>query len=278
MSPSDFNQWLVSDRRKTLVMGVLNVTPDSFSDGGRHFQSDQAVAVAKQMIKEGADLIDVGGESTRPGAARVSAEEQIRRVIPVIRALSEMNIAISVDTTRSRVASAALDAGALLVNDISAGTDDPDMIRLIADRRCPVILMHMQGTPETMQVNPTYHHVVEEVRDYLLDRAQTFETQGVDRHKIILDPGIGFGKTLEHNLLLLKHLSRLVETGYPVLVGTSRKGFIGKILNLPDPGQRMYGSLGSVAWSVFQGALLVRVHDVEPTRQMMTILESIRQA
>lgn len=278
MSPSDFNQWLVSERRKTLVMGVLNVTPDSFSDGGRHFQSDQAVAVAKQMIKEGADLIDVGGESTRPGAARVSAEEQIRRVIPVIRALSEMNIAISVDTTQSRVASAALDAGALLVNDISSGTDDPDMIRLITDRRCPVILMHMQGTPETMQVNPTYHNVVEEVRDYLLERAQAFETQGVDRHTIILDPGIGFGKTLEHNLLLLKHLSRLVETGYPVLVGTSRKGFIGKILNLPDPGQRLYGSLGSVAWSVLQGASLVRVHDVQPTQQMMAILESIRQA
>lgn len=257
-------------------MGVLNVTPDSFSDGGRYLQTDQAIHVAKQMIEQGADLIDVGGESTRPGALRVPADEQIRRVIPVIRALAEMNIAISVDTTQSRVASVALDEGACAINDISAGTDDPEMIRLTSCRGCPVILMHMQGTPETMQVNPTYQDVVQEVKDYLLDRARTFETQGVDRHKIILDPGIGFGKTLEHNLLLLKHLSRLVETGYPVLIGTSRKGFIGRVLNLPEPSDRLYGSLASVVWSVSQGVSIVRVHDVLPSRQAVTLIESIR--
>lgn len=257
-------------------MGVLNVTPDSFSDGGRYLQTDHAIDVARQMIDQGADLIDVGGESTRPGALRVPADEQIRRVIPVIRALSDMNVAISVDTTQSRVASAALDAGACIINDISAGTDDPEIIRLTSRRGCPVILMHMQGTPETMQLNPTYQDVVREVKDYLIDRARTFETQGVDRRRIILDPGIGFGKTLLHNLLLLNHLSRLVETGYPVLIGTSRKGFIGKILNLPDPGQRLYGSLASVAWSVCQGVSVVRVHDVLPSRQTVTLIESIR--
>lgn len=275
MNVPDFHHWLAHPPRRTLVMGVVNVTPDSFSDGGMYLDASRAIDAAKQMIDDGADLIDIGGESTRPGAQRVLAHEQIRRVVPVIKAIAPLGITLSIDTTLAEVASAALDAGAGVVNDISAGTEDAGIAPVVASRGCPVVLMHMQGTPATMQANPTYADVVEEVRTYLLARAAAFVQAGVARSKIILDPGIGFGKTLQHNLQLLKHVPKFVETGYPILIGTSRKGFIGKILDLPDPATRVHGTAATVAWSVIHGAGIVRVHEVRAMRQTVTMLESI---
>ncbi len=275
MNVPDYHHWLAHPPRRTLVMGVVNVTPDSFSDGGMYLDASRAIDAAKRMIDDGADLIDIGGESTRPGAQRVLAHEQIRRVVPVIKAVAPLGVTLSVDTTLADVASAALDVGASIVNDISAGTEDPGIATVVARRGCPVVLMHMQGTPATMQANPTYADVVEEVRTYLLARAAAFAQAGVERSKIILDPGIGFGKTLEHNLQLLKHLPRFVETGHPVLIGTSRKGFIGKILDLPNPADRVHGTAATVAWSVLHGAAIVRVHDVKAMRQTVTMVEAI---
>jgi dihydropteroate synthase len=256
-------------------MGVLNVTPDSFSDGGLHLDRDRAVAAAQAMIEAGADLIDIGGESTRPGAARIDDAEQIRRVIPVIQAVAKTGVTISIDTTRSNVAHAAIDAGASIVNDISAGREDPAIIALVASLAAPVILMHMQGTPATMQANPTYANVVADVHQHLIERARVFENAGVKHSDILIDPGIGFGKTAEHNLLLLKHLDQLVSTGYAVLIGTSRKGFIGKILNQPNPADRVMGTAATVAYAVAKGASIVRVHDVGQMKQVVTMIDAI---
>ncbi len=278
MTPADFIHWLSRPNRPTLIMGVLNVTPDSFSDGGQHSTVEAAVEHAKRMVNEGADLIDIGGESTRPGADRVPAAKQVGRIVPVIRRLVRLDVAISIDTTQAPVAAAALDAGASIVNDISAGREDPSIVGLVAERNCPVILMHMQGAPATMQANPTYADVVSEVRDHLVGRANAFVSAGVDGKRIIIDPGIGFGKTVEHNLKLLEHLDTFVETGHPVLVGTSRKGFIGKILDLPEASDRLYGTGATVAWAASNGAGIVRVHDVKPMKQIVTMIQSILQA
>ena len=278
MTPTAFTAWLSLPRRPTLVMGVLNVTPDSFSDGGLHLDVDRAFDHAQQMIAGGADLIDIGGESTRPGAGRIPADEQIGRVVPVIERVAKLGVAISIDTTLAPVAEAALNAGATIVNDISAGREDPKLVDLVARRACAVILMHMQGSPATMQLNPIYADVVAEVRDHLLARAGILEAAGVERSHIVLDPGIGFGKSVEHNLLLLKHLDTLVKTGYPVLVGTSRKGFIGKVLDLPASGDRLHGTAATVAWAVANGVGIVRVHDVGPMKQIVTMIRSILEA
>jgi dihydropteroate synthase len=278
MSPASFATWLSSPRRRCLIMGVLNVTPDSFSDGGQFASVEQAIDHAKRMIDDGADLIDVGGESTRPGAARVDAPEQVRRVAPVIQRIGQLGVTISVDTTRASVAAASLDAGATVVNDVSACREDAEMIPLVARRGCPVALMHMQGSPGTMQANPTYADVVAEVRDQLLARAQALRDAGVERSRILLDPGIGFGKTVEHNLRLLRHLDQLVSTGYPILVGTSRKSFIGKLLSQPNASDRLMGTAASVAWSVAHGAGVVRVHDVDEMRQVVRLIEAIAEA
>lgn len=259
-------------------MGVLNVTPDSFSDGGLHLDADRAVDAAHAMIGAGADLIDVGGESTRPGAARIDDAEQIRRVIPVIDAIAKTGVTISIDTTRSSVARAALDAGASVVNDISAGREDPQIVALVATRAVPIILMHMQGSPATMQNNPIYTDVVTEVRDHLINRASVLEQAGVKPANILIDPGIGFGKTTTHNLQLLKHLDQLVLADYPVLVGTSRKGFIGKVLDQPDPADRLMGTAATVAWSIAKGASIVRVHDVAQMKQVAAMIDAIMQA
>src|SRR5687768_2177476 len=229
MSPSQFQAWLRDPSRRPLVMGVLNVTPDSFSDGGQFLDPSAARDHAEAMVAEGADWIDVGGESTRPGSKPVETAEQVRRVVPVLTALRRHvpNVVVSIDTTRANVAAAALDAGAQVVNDISAGRGDAGLLPLAARAGCPVVLMHMQGTPATMQTNPTYSDVTAEVAQFLRDRQAAAESAGVAPHNVLLDPGIGFGKTVDHNLELLRRTSDLAALGPPLVVGTSRKGFIG---------------------------------------------------
>ena len=258
-------------------MGILNITPDSFSDGGSYQEIGAALARAKSLVHAGADLIDIGGESTRPGSTPVPAEEQIRRVTPVITAIrGELPIAMSIDTTKAPVASAALDAGADWINDISAGLDDPAMFPLAARRRAPIIIMHMQGTPGTMQINPTYTNVTTEVIHFLRHRLDSAKTAGIDSADVLLDPGIGFGKTVEHNLQLLRELNQVVAIGQPVVVGTSRKGFIGTITG--ETGARLMGTAATVGWAVASGAGVLRVHDVEAMRAVMRMIQAIRGA
>jgi dihydropteroate synthase len=276
--PGEINSWLVLPHpRPTLVMGVLNVTPDSFSDGGQFATVDAAVAHGIEMAEAGAELIDVGGESTRPGSDTVDDDEQIRRVLPVIRQLHAARVpsVLSIDTTRSRVAEAALDAGAHIVNDISAGRDDPAMFPLVARRRCPVILMHMLGRPATMQHAPTYDEVVAEVSGFLNERIISAGVAGIDTDKVLIDPGIGFGKTVEHNLELLRRLMELTVLGRPLVVGTSRKSFIGRITGEDEPSRRLFGTAATVAWCVANGAAIVRVHDVEPMAQVVRMTRAI---
>jgi dihydropteroate synthase len=279
MSPTEFDQWLLDPRRRVLVMAVLNVTPDSFSDGGRFASPSAAAEQARAMIDQGADLIDVGGESTRPGAQRVMPAEQIARVVPAINAIRRVSdITISIDTTSSSVAEAALQAGANIVNDISAGREDPRIFPLVAQRRVPIILMHMQGSPATMQQNPSYDDVVQDVTNFLRTRLAAATAAGIDSQRMLVDPGIGFGKTLEHNLALLRRQHELLTLSRPVVIGTSRKGFIGKITGEPDPQRRSYGTAASVAWSVAHGAAMVRVHDVGPMVQVVRMIRSIMEA
>ncbi|MEZ6193285.1 MAG: dihydropteroate synthase [Phycisphaerales bacterium] len=268
------------------IMGILNLTPDSFSDGGQYTHTEQAVRHGLEMAEQGADIIDAGGESTRPGAKRISTDEQIRRVVPVIRALRRRlderypAVPISIDTTRADVALAAVEAGATVLNDISAGREDPRMLGLAAERGLPIVLMHMQGDPGTMQDRPHYTDVVEEVRDFLLERAEAALSAGVDRRRIVLDPGIGFGKTAEHNLALLRSVGEFVKTGYPVLIGASRKRFLAGFAGpggAPDAdGQvslnkkindRLGGTCAVTAYGVLAGVKVFRVHDVAPNRQ-----------
>ena len=282
MDPTGFEQWLRGAQggrpKRTLVMGVLNVTPDSFSDGGRFASREAAVAHAVEMAAAGADLIDVGGESTRPGSQPVPADEQARRVVPVIEAIGSRvpTVVVSIDTTRATVAEAALDAGATLVNDISAGRDDPGMLPMVAQRGAPIVLMHMQGTPATMQDNPTYADVTAETIGFLRDRIAAAEAAGIAKERILVDPGIGFGKSMNHNLELLRRQGELLALGRPVVIGTSRKGFIGRITNEPEPSRRLFGTAASVAWSVANGAAVVRVHDVGPMAQVVRMIEAIR--
>ncbi len=244
------------------VMGILNVTPDSFSDGGQFLDASAAIEHGVKMAEQGAAIIDVGGESTRPESKPVPPAEQIRRVVPVIGALAErVDVPISIDTTDADVARTALLAGASILNDVTA-LSDPKMIDVAVQQQVPVILMHMQGTPATMQAEPHYHDVVAEVRDFLLARAEKAVRIGIPRERVFIDPGIGFGKTLEHNLLLLRNLDKLAATGYRVLVGPSRKGFIGKLTGRDEPAERVFGTAAAVAQCVTGGASIVRVHDV----------------
>ena len=253
-----------------IIMGILNVTPDSFSDGGQYQNADTAVNHALQMVEEGADIIDVGGESTRPGSEHVNASEQKNRVLPVIQALKKKipeKVLISIDTTLADVASAALDAGASIINDVSAGRDDPGMFKLAAQKQCPCILMHMQGTPETMQVNPVYDDVVEEIRSFLLERSEIAINAGIKKENIILDPGIGFGKTTEHNLELMANLHRFVDTGFPVLLGASRKRFMGALCAGAAAERLIGATCATTTLGVAAGVKLFRVHDVRENRQ-----------
>ncbi len=257
------------------VMGVVNVTPDSFYDGGRHDTTDVAVEHALRLADEGAELLDIGGESTRPGAAAVSIDEEARRVVPVIeRVAREVQVPISVDTSKAEVARRALDAGASWINDISAGRFDRAMAPLAGSRACPVVLMHSRRTPRTMQQAPHYDDVVAEVEAELLTSVDAFMRQGVARANIVLDPGIGFAKRLEDNLTLLNRLDRVCNLGYPVLVGTSRKSFVGHLTGRTAD-ERLYGSLGSVAAAYVRGARLFRVHDVAPTVDMLRIMHAV---
>ncbi len=248
--------------RRTHAMGALNVTPDSFSDGGRFFRLDRAVAHALKMVEEGADLIDVGGESTRPGAEPVSLDEELNRVIPVIEALSsKIDKPISIDSYKPEVVQRALDAGASIVNDIN-GLRNEKMVELVARRSVLVCIMHMQGTPRDMQLNPRYECLMGEIISFLRQRAQVALGAGVRRENIILDPGIGFGKTREHNLEIMRRLSEIKSLGFPILIGTSRKSFIGLTLDLPVE-ERLEGTAATVAYAIAQGANIVRVHDVK---------------
>ena len=262
---------------RVLLMGVLNVTPDSFSDGGRYLDPGAAVEHAVAMQEEGADLIDVGAESSRPGAEPVSESEEVYRLMPVLEALSaRITIPLSVDTTKAEVARRALDAGATIVNDVSALRFDPSMGRVIADKGAGLILMHMQGTPQTMQRNPVYHDVVGEVRQFFVERMQVASGDGIAPEQILLDPGIGFGKNLRHNLTLLANLEALGDLGRPILVGVSRKAFIGQVLDR-RVGDRLLGTAAAVAMAILHGARVIRVHDVGAMRDVVKMVEAIEK-
>jgi dihydropteroate synthase len=255
-------------------MGVVNVTPDSFSDGGLYFEAGSAVAHGKQLTRDGAHILDIGGESTRPGAEKVPADEELRRVVPVVEGLAEEAAQISIDTSKATVAEAALDAGAEIVNDVTALRGDPEMAALCADRGSTVVLMHMLGSPRTMQLNPAYDDVVDEVKAFLAERMEAALAAGVAEERIWLDPGIGFGKTAEHNLELLRRLSELRELGRPLVVGTSRKSFIGK-LDGSDAGERLGGTIASSVLAAAEGAEVLRVHDIAEVGQAMAVARAI---
>jgi dihydropteroate synthase len=264
--------------KQTLLMGILNVTPDSFSDGGLYFDKEKAVDQGVRMAEEGADLIDVGGESTRPGSKPVGEDEELRRVIPVVHALTKkVKVPISIDTSRAGVAQKAVEAGAEIINDISGLHADPRLAEVAAKERTPLVLMHIRGTPETMQKDVRYDSLFSEILHSLRESVQRAESCGVEPNQIIVDPGIGFGKNLEHNLLILKNLSELRVLGKPVLLGTSRKTFIGKILHT-DVNERLEGTLSTIAIAVLHGAHIIRSHDVLPAKRAMAVADAIRLA
>jgi dihydropteroate synthase len=261
------------------IMGILNVTPDSFSDGGRHLRLDDALAHARAMHAAGADIIDVGGESTRPGAQPVSAQEEIARTAPVIEAICrELDLPVSIDTTKSEVARAAIAAGACMINDISGLERDPALAALAAQHGCALVLMHMRGTPQTMQSMTDYNDLLGEVTAFLAERAARAEAAGVPRARIVLDPGLGFSKTGAHNLALLRHTDRLVALGYPVLVGPSRKRFIGQLVGDKPPQERVFGTAAAVAAAILGGAHILRVHDVADMVDVARVAHAIRIA
>lgn len=255
-------------------MGILNVTPDSFSDGGKFYSPEKAIRHGLQLIEEGADIVDIGGESTRPGSDPVMPDEELKRVIPVIEGLRRLSsVPISIDTYKSEVAASALMAGADIINDITAGRGDEGMFRVASEKHAPIILMHMQGLPKSMQENPTYKDVVTEVLEFFRSRVMAAEKSGIEQ--IIIDPGIGFGKTFEHNIELLRNLRVFTTIGRPLLVGTSRKAFIGKILNATAE-QRYEGTIASVVISILRGANVVRVHDVAGAKKAALVADALK--
>lgn len=262
--------------KRTYIMGILNVTPDSFSDGGEFNSLDAAIARAGQMVSAGADIIDVGGQSTRPGSVQISLEEELERTVPAIEALRrESNIPISIDTTRSQVAEVAIQAGADWVNDISGATFDPQMLTTVARLQVPIVLMHIKGTPQTMQQLTDYRDLFGEISQFFRDRIATAEAAGIRREYISLDPGIGFGKTAEQNIELLRKLDVFKVFGLPLLVGVSRKSFIGKILNQPDPKKRIWGTAAACCGAIARGADILRVHDVEAMAEVCQVFNTI---
>lgn len=259
--------------KRFTIMGILNVTPDSFSDGGRYYDQRHALDHAMEMIDEGADIIDVGGESSRPGAREIEAAEELERVLPVIKGIRNIgDIGVSIDTRKSSVARAALDAGATMINDISAGEHDPEMFRLAAERGCAICLMHMKGTPETMQKDTTYNDVVAEIIDYLARRIGVAEEAGIDPERIIIDPGIGFGKSADDNITILLNIDRMEQLGKQILVGTSRKSFIGKKLGY-DLDERLEPTLATLSKSYERGARMFRVHDVGAAKRYLSMVQ-----
>lgn len=273
-------------RKRPLIMGIVNVTPDSFSDGGYFFDHETAVSHGEKLAAEGADILDVGGESTRPYADTVTLEEELRRVIPVIKGLvNRVSIPISIDTTKSEVARQALEAGASIVNDISALRMDEGMVDVVRDSGAPVIIMHMLGTPKTMQINPSYENLIEEIKTFLESAIRDAENKGLDRRKIIIDPGIGFGKTVTHNLFLIKNIGHLKTLGCPILIGPSRKAFIRNLLKSPtgndlkpDTPIVEVGTQAIVAVSAINGADIIRVHNVANTHATLVLINAIREA
>ena len=264
--------------KRTLLMGVLNITPDSFSDGGLFFDKEKAISHGLGMVEQGADIIDIGGESTRPGSKPLELEEELRRVIPVIKSIAaEVDVPISIDTYKAVVAQNAIEAGAEIINDISGLNFDPNLAKVASKEDIPLVLMHIRGTPETMQKNIHYDSLFSEILQYLKDSIQRAESAGLDPCQIIIDPGIGFGKTLEDNLYIIRNLFEFRVLGKPILLGTSRKSFIGKILNL-EVGQRLEGTLSSITVSVLNGANIIRCHDVLQAKRAIAIADAIRLA
>lgn len=261
---------------RTYLMGVLNVTPDSFSDGGEFNKPLSALNQAQALAEIGADIIDVGGQSTRPGAEQISVEEELERVLSVIKIIRpKIDIPISVDTTRAKVAVAAINAGADIVNDISGGTFDSSMFSTVASLNVPIVLMHIRGTPQTMQLLTDYQDVIEEISNFLLQQITAAVTAGIKRENIIIDPGIGFAKNLEQNLEIFRRLKELKKLNCPILVGPSRKSFIGRILNQPDPKARVWGTAAASCAAIFNGADILRVHDVEQIRDVSMVADAI---
>jgi len=268
----------LSSSGKTLVMGVLNVTPDSLSDGGHFFETDKAIAHALRMAEEGADFIDIGGESTRPFSDPISDQEEMDRVIPIIEELRKrVGTHISIDTTKAVVAREAVNAGAALINDISALRFDPQMALTAAALKAPVALMHMKGTPKNMQVNPTYDDLMGELIEFFRERIDYAAAAGIPENRIIIDPGIGFGKTFDHNLMILNRLRELTSLGRPLLLGTSRKAFIGKITGAETAGERDTGTGATTAIGVYHGARIIRAHNVLMTRHIVDVTDAIKR-
>src|SRR4030043_932412 len=263
--------------KKTYIMGILNVTPDSFSDGSLYFDKSAAIKRAIQMVEDGADIIDIGGESTRPGSEPVTIEEELMRTIPVIEAISkEAKIPLSIDTYKSEVAKRALDAGASMVNDISGLRFDSKMPEVVYEYKVPVVIMHVKGTPRDMQQNPVYEALIPEIMDYLRNGMMIARREGISEDMIIIDPGIGFGKTFDHNLGIIKHLREFTFLEKPILIGPSRKAFIGKILGDVPPTERLEGTAAAVAVSIINGANIIRVHDVKEMVKVAKIADAIK--
>jgi dihydropteroate synthase len=264
--------------RKTHIMGILNITPDSFSDGGVHFNASRAIDHALRMVEDGADIIDIGGESTRPGSAPVPLDEELRRILPVLEALARrVSVPLSIDTYKSEVALRALEAGASMVNDISGMRFDPEMPSVVSRYQVPVVIMHVKGEPANMQVNPTYEALLPEVTDYFRVGIQLAVKSGIPESMIVLDPGIGFGKTFEHNLQIINNLDQFSVLGKPLLIGPSRKAFLGRILGGRPPQERLEGTAAAVAISIMKGAHIVRVHDVKEMAYVARVADAIRQ-
>ncbi len=275
MNIEHLNDWLLSKKKQSLIMGILNITPDSFSDGGDFFEKNIAIDRALEMVEQGADIIDIGGESTRPFSDSVSLKEEISRVIPVIEGIcKESDVCISIDTTKSKVASEALEAGASVINDISAMEIDSLMVDVALKFNCPIVLMHMKGIPKNMQDNPQYQSLISDIKEYLLARIDFVVSKGIDRNKIIIDPGIGFGKTVENNFEIINNLDQFVKMNFPVLLGASRKSFIGVSLNLAE-NDRLEGSIAANIIGLQKGAKIFRVHDVVETNRAMVIANKI---
>lgn len=272
-----WKDFLLDFSNKTYIMGILNVTQDSFSDGGLYFDKSAAIKRAIQMVEEGADIIDIGGESTRPGAEPVTVEEELRRTIPVIEVLAkEINVPISIDTYKSEVAKKALDAGASIVNDISGLRFDPEMAKVVSEYKVPVVIMHIKGRPKDMQQNPVYEALIPEIMDYLREGIRLAKEAGVSEDKIIIDPGIGFGKTFNQNLGIINNLREFTLLEKPILIGLSRKAFIGKILGNVSVTDRLEGTSAAVAISIMNGANIIRVHDIKEMVRVARVADAIK--
>jgi len=277
VTPKNFKDWCISHNNKTLIMGVLNITPDSFSDGGKFFSIKNAIKHAKILIDEGSDIIDIGGESTRPGAKPLTVDEELDRVLPIIKEIrrSYKDIIISIDTYKAEVAKKAVQNGANIVNDISGLMMDQQMAAVVASLNVPIIIMHLKGTPQDMQDNPCYNDIILEISNFFKNQVKYAKHNKIKSQNIILDPGIGFGKTIDHNFELIAKLKEFGKLGYPILIGPSRKSFIGATLNLP-PDKRIEGTAAAIAVSIFNGANIVRVHDVLQMKRVAIIADNIK--